>query len=92
VILFIPFYLFYQHAKKNAEKIKKTFWKGRIVNKKHSEYEDDESNYTQDIYTLFFITDEKKEIKMNVTKKMFNEWQVGDMVEKKAGERWPTKI
>jgi len=92
VIFLLPVYLFIKSAKKKVTKQKESSWKGRLVNKEHLEYEDDDSAYTKDLYTLYFQTDEGKEIKMNVSQKIYEGWEKGDKAQKTEGERFPKNL
>ena len=90
-VFIFPIFLFVKLAKKNAVKQKESSWKGKLVDKKHLEYEDDDSSYTRDVYSLFFETSEGNKIKINVPKEKFQTWKVGDKAVKIAGKPHPEK-
>lgn len=92
IIFLSPLLLFSKLIKGKAAKRKKSSWKGRLVDKKHLEYEDDDSAYTKDLYTLYFETIEGKQIKINVSKKVYEDWEVDEKAEKTEGELLPEKI
>lgn len=68
---------------------KKQAWKGELIKK--TKNEDDESGVTY--YKLIFKTEEGKKKRVQVTsQKAFDQFNIGDKVEKKSGEYFPTKI
>jgi len=93
IFIFIsPIFLFIKLVKKKARKQIKTSWKGKLVDKKHLEYEDDDSSYTRDVYSLFFKTTKGEQVKINVSKEIFDSWIVGDKATKTEGKLHPEKI
>lgn len=91
-IFFSPVFLFIKMVKKRGLKQKESSWKGKLVDKKHLEYEDDDSSYTKDLYTLHFETTEKEQIKINVSQKVYDSWEINDRAEKTKGKILPEKI
>lgn len=91
IIFFAPVFFFIKFLKGKAAKQKSSSWQGKLVDKKHLEYEDDDSSYTKDLYTLYFETTEDKQIKLNVAKKVYDNWKVGDKAEKIEGKILPEK-
>lgn len=87
-----PITLFFKLVTGRITKQKQQSWKGELKDKEHLEYEDDDSGYTKDLYTLIFKTDQNQEIKLPVPKKIYDQWQIGDKAEKKSGELYPQKI
>ena len=85
-------YLFFKIIKKRAAKRKETSWKGKIVDKKYEEYEDEDGSIPDVVYTLFIQTDSGEKIKINVPKKIYDDFKKGDKAEKKKGELHPEKI
>jgi len=93
LIIFVsPFYFFVKFIKNKKEKQKSSFWKGKLVYKDHLEYEDDDSSYTKDLYTLYFETTKGQKIKMHVVKKAYDEWKIGDKAQKIQGKLLPEKL
>jgi len=90
-VFFSPVYLFLNFLKKKKKNQMGSFWKGKLVDKEHLEYEDDDSSYTKDLYTLHFETDEGKTLKMNVPKSIFEQYNIGEKVKKKVGVMYPEK-
>ena len=73
---------------------RKASWKGVLVDKVHNQkrgsFED--SKKIENFYVLVFKTDDGKEIKVGVSKSMYDEYQVGDKAEKKSGDFWQKKV
>jgi hypothetical protein len=92
IIFLLPLFLFIKIIKGKTVKQKKSSWKGKLVDKKHLEYEDDDSSYTKDLYTLYFETIEAEQIKINVSKKVYEDWEVNDKAEKAEGKLLPEKV
>lgn len=87
-----PIALFFKLVTGRVKKQKQQSWKGKLKDKEHLEYEDDDSSYTKDLYTLIFKTDQNQEIKLPVPKKNYDSWQKGDKAQKNPGELYPQKI
>ncbi len=68
------------------KKTKDSEWEGKIKDKLHKQREDFDSNITHDYYTLVVDTDEGKERKIGVSKKMFHNCKVGDTLKKEKGD------
>jgi hypothetical protein len=95
VVVFLPIFaiikLFLSGAKARANKQKQSTWKGKLVDKERLEYEDDDSPYKKDLYTLHFETTDNSKVKMNVSKTVFDQWTIGDTADKKLGSLLPDK-
>jgi len=91
VIFLSPIFFFLKYLKKKMGEQKKSFWKGILVDKKHFEYEDDHSAYTKDAYVLHFKTYDGMKVKFDVSRKIYDDWQLSDRAEKTAGEMLPKK-
>jgi hypothetical protein len=90
-IFVLPFVLFIKVVGKNKAKQKSSSWKGKLIDKKHLEYEDDDSSYTKDLYTLYFETTEGEKIKLNVPQKFYESWTIGNKAEKKRESTFTRK-
>ncbi|MDP2873913.1 MAG: hypothetical protein Q8N84_01285 [bacterium] len=89
IIFLSPVFLFFKFVKGKVNKQKKSSWEGKLVDKKHLEYEDDDSPYPKDLYTLYFETTGGKKIKINVAKNVYADWNVGDQAKKIEGQLLP---
>ncbi len=92
VIFGLPIFLFIKRASKKGAKQVASFWEGKLVDKRHLEYKDDDEKYTQDVYSLYFEKNTKEKIRVNVSKDMFDKWEVGQRAKKTAGEKYPKKV
>ena len=90
-IFIVPIVLFVKWVKTKKENQKASSWKGKLVDKEHAEWEDEDSPYTKDLYTLRFKTDDGKDVKINVARDEYDKWEKGDGAVKKAGELLPVK-
>ena len=81
-ILFISLFL----------KGKKQAWKGEIIDKKETSSRDFDTDVLQYNYTIIVKLEDGKERKIAVDKGRYDKWDIGDKIEKKAGEIWPEKI
>ena len=79
-------------VKKKTQKQMKTSWKGKLVNKKHLKYQDDDISFSRSVYSLFFKTTEGEQVIINVSKEIFGSWKVGDRATKAKGKLHPEKI
>jgi len=77
---------------KLVSKGKKLAWKGTLIDKMHKTKDEYDSNRVNHFYTLVFKTEEGKDIKVGVSKEMFDDYNIGDKAEKKSGEFWQKKI
>jgi hypothetical protein len=91
VIFVAPRLLFAKSIKTRSEKQKKSSWKGELTDKEHEEWEDENSPYTKNRYTLHFKTDKGEQVKINVSRDVYDKWEKGDKAEKKEGESLPVK-
>jgi hypothetical protein len=92
IIFALPIFLFIKHVSKKTIKQKESAWTGKLIDKEHVEYEDDDSAYTKDLYTLYFNTVAGKKVKINVSKEEFEKWEKGEKAEKTAGSSLPQKV
>jgi len=90
-IIILPIVLFFKSKKSKNTKQKASSWKGRLINKDHTEWEDESSSYTKDRYTLYFETDSGNKVEINVPKDVYDTWNIGDKAEKTEGELLPKK-
>ena len=86
IILFLSFVF------KLIKKQKDSSWTGEVIDKKHNQVPDIDSDDMQDIYYIVVKLDNGKEIKSGLSSFSFNDFQIGDRVEKKKGELYPKKI
>ena len=86
------FKLFLKIVKKSVTKRKADVFTGVVSDKKRFEDEDEDSHIKDFHYYLYFKTDAGKEVKYSVAKDVYDSFEVGDKVEKKAGEMLPQKI
>jgi hypothetical protein len=68
-------------------KKQKSSWAGVLEKKIHREDNETANEY----YTLCFRTDDGKKVKVQVIRNMYNSFNQGDRVVKKAGESYPEK-
>ena len=93
VVFGIPVYLFLRGSKKRYNKQKASAWKGKLVNKQHSdEWEDLEGHRVSESNTLIFKTNDGRKVEINVYPDVYAEWEIGDSAEKVTGELLPRKI
>lgn len=92
VIFGLPVLLFAKAVKRKGKKRKESAWEGKLVDKKHLEWEDDDSPYAKDLYTLYFETNDGKKVEINVEKSLYEQWEIGDKAKKVSGELWPQKV
>lgn len=71
---------------------KASFWRGELIDKKHLQRREMDSKRINDFYTLIFKTDEGKQIKVGVSREVFNQYQIGDRAEKPKGKLFPKKL
>lgn len=92
VIFGLPVLLFAKSFKKKGEKRRESAWEGKLVDKKHVEWDDDDSPYTKDLYTLYFETNDGKKVEINVEKNLYEQWEIGNKAKKVSSEPWPQKV
>lgn len=92
VIFGLPVLLFVKLAKNKFMEQKKSSWEGKLVDKEHLELEEDNSPYTKDIYTLYFETNDGKKVKVNVSKNVYEQWEIGNQAKKEISQLLPQKI
>jgi hypothetical protein len=99
IIIFFLFFLvlvvgFLSVVAKIIYRGRKSAWKGEVVDKLFNErrgsFED--SDKINQFYTLVFKTDTGQTIKSAVAKSMYDDFSIGDKVEKKSGTNWPQKM
>ena len=67
-------------------------WKGTLINKLFNEKRDSESNRMEYFYTLVFKTEEGKELKVGVSREVYDDYKIGDKAKKDKGKLQPEKI
>lgn len=67
-------------------------WKGTITDKLENTKRDFDTNKEETFLTVCIKLDSGKDIKMAVDRDRYNNWKVGDKLEKIKGESWPKKI
>ena len=93
VVFGIPVYLFLRSSKKQYYEREASAWKGKLVNKQHSdEWEDLEGHRVSESNTLIFKTNDGRKVEINVYPDVYAEWEIGDSAEKVTGELLPRKI
>lgn len=92
IVFGFPIFLFLRGAKKRGTQQRESSWEGKLIDKEHIEWEDDDSPYTKDRYTLHFETNEGKKVDIHVLKDVYDKWEIGDKAKKVAGEKLPQKI
>jgi hypothetical protein len=71
---------------------KASSWRGELIDKKHLQRREMDSNRLNDFYTLIFKTEGGKEIKVGVSREVFNQYQIGDRAEKPKGKLFPERL
>lgn len=67
-------------------------WKGTITDKLENTKRDFDTNREQTFYTVTIKLDSGKDRKMAVDRDRYNQWNIGDRLEKVKGDMWPKKI
>ncbi|MBN2016025.1 hypothetical protein JW766_04295 [Candidatus Dojkabacteria bacterium] len=70
---------------------RKSSWNGKIVDKLHKVGTDDDGRDVH-YYTLVVKTEEDKTLKIGVSYEEYNQFKVGDKLEKKSGQFKPQKV
>lgn len=70
---------------------KNASWKGVIVDKVHNSKRN-EDNKLENFYSLVIKTEVGKEIKLGVSASQFEDYKIGDKLDKIKGDIWPTKV
>jgi len=103
IIVFLPIIIFFGvfgllifaflgFVLKLLMKQKQTYWIGTVIDKKHTQTEDFDSDRPVDTYYMEVRCDGGKEVKAGLSAKTFDEFQIGDRVEKPKGQLHPRKI
>lgn len=79
-------------AVKGVAKQKNSIWAGTLIDKSYFEKEDMDSSIKEDHYTLTFQSDDGEIRKLGVAKKFYDQFHVGDRVQKDQGKIFPAKI
>lgn len=77
---------------KLAKKGKASAWEGELVDKLYRTNQDFDTQQVRQFYTLVFQTTEGKTIKVSTSKKVYDEYQIGDKAVKKPGELRPQRV
>ncbi len=88
VLMFVGFFLL---VRKLFLKSKNEAWTGEVIDKYHTEW-DDEDSVNKDYYTLKIKIDDGKVRKFNVNKELFDKVEAGDKIKKEKGSSLPKKI
>ena len=83
---------FFAFIMKLINKAKKGSWSGTLIDKIHQTGEDIDSGEETNFYSLVFQTDANKKVKLAVSKKLYDQFQIGNLAEKPNGKIWPRKI
>jgi hypothetical protein len=75
-----------------VQKSKTASWKGTVVDKQEKKQRDPDGVETSYYLLYVKIDDSGKTQKMGISKEMFEDFAVGDRVEKQAGQYYPQKI
>jgi len=93
VVFGIPVFLVLRHNKKRYNERKASAWKGKLVDKQHSdEWETLDGEHVDATDTLIFKTNDGRKVSINVLPDVYAAWEIGDSAEKVAGELLPRKI
>lgn len=95
ILLFflVPVALFGGVLAKILKKSKADTWTGEVVDKKHLTGRDvDDDDKINHFYSVVFKTDDGRQKKVGLSKKLYDQWQVGDRGEKKKGKLFPEKV
>lgn len=86
-----PIALFFKLVTGRVKKQKQQSWQGKLKDKEHLEYHDDDEAYSKDLYTLIFETNNQQEVRLHAPKQIYDQWKVGDKAQKNPGELYPQK-
>lgn len=97
MIIFFSFFLilvlgFFVLIFKLIKKGRDSAWKGTLIDKKYFEKDREDSQLKDHFYTLVFETDEKKSVKVGVSKEIYATYKTGDRAEKVKGELYIKKL
>lgn len=97
MILFFGFFLllvigFFTLVFKLINKAKNSSWAGVVTDKKHNQKRDMDSNRIENFYYLVVKTDEGREMKVGLSPQMFDNFAVGDKIQKPKGKLYPEKV
>lgn len=70
---------------------KRSSWKGIVTGKTHEKAHEDEGGSTDDQYKLTCKTDTGKQVTIGVLKDDYDEFEIGDTIEKRKGAYSPNK-
>lgn len=71
---------------------RKQAWKGVIIDKEKREKRDFDTDRLETSYIVVIKLESGREKHMEVDLGRYNEWNVGDKLEKVSGEMWPMKV
>lgn len=89
ILIILPFLLLILFI---VLKSKKKAWKGEIVEKFVKDIEDFDTNNIERNYRVKVILENGNDMILTVDKGRYDEWNVGDKLEKESGEMWPKKL
>lgn len=75
-------------------KTKQSSWKGVVVDKKYVVRDDPNSdtNRQEELFSLVVKTDDDKTMKLGVSRKLYEECNIGDKMKKEKGKLLPEKV
>jgi len=96
IIIFFGFFAllvigFFALIIKLITKSKNEEWSGVIIDKKHTEVEDDDSSITHDYYYLVVKMNSGKERNVGLSGTLWNNFKIGDKIFKPKGKLLPQK-
>lgn len=90
VIFGIIIFAFLAFVGKLIIKSKNSSWKGDVVEKKYFQKKDD--GKVEEFFSVVVQTEDSKELKVAVSKILWNNLKEGDKIEKRKGELFPRKV
>ena len=79
-------------VKMSHKRTRGKYWAGTVTDKRTSKSTDEDGETTETCILLITMDGETKPKKFTVNAKMFNDFKVGDKIEKKLGGLNPTKV
>lgn len=97
LILFFGFFLllvigFFLLIFKLINKQRKDAWIGTVMDKKHNQARDFDTDRLEDYYHLVVKTDDGRELKVGLSPQMFEAYTIGDRIQKPKGKLLPEKV
>ena len=79
-------------VKRSNKKTRAKYWVGKITDKRTSKSTDEDGETTVTHWILVLMDGTDKPTKFSINAALFNEFAVGDRIEKKIGELNPSKV